>query len=97
MPVKKCLKCLRCGKDFDARFAKERLCQIPHPYDCVNTEWRGSKVSWDHCSRCGKDFHEEGHRKRGRDCGDVGDYCFEGEHTTDQRVVDREEETYGEL
>ena len=99
MPARKCEKCLRCGDEFDSRFKKERICRVPHPYSCVNTEWASSKVSWDHCTMCDKDFHKRGGNKRGWDDDekeDGEDYCFEGEHTTDQSVVDEEKEIYGD-
>mmetsp|Transcript_20682 Transcript_20682/g.44925 ORF Transcript_20682/g.44925 Transcript_20682/m.44925 type:complete len:304 (+) Transcript_20682:32-943(+) len=84
MPSRKEEQCGRCNKKYDPQIPADRICQIEHPYDKVNTEWDTSKKSWSHCRQCDKTFGLDGYHscgKRGRDDPEEeGDYCYEGQH-----------------
>ena len=84
MPTKRTVICGRCEKEYDPQVSGDNVCREEHPYDFVKTMWDGSKKSWSHCRRCGKDFGLDGFHswgKRGRnDPEEEGDYCFETTH-----------------
>lgn len=83
MPVPNTKNCVRCHKAYDERYASQRICRVRHPMDMVRTEWEGSKVSWNHCERCDKEFGPKAPY-------DEGEWCFEGEHTQDEELVQDE-------
>ena len=86
MPPKQTLRCLRCDQDYNPQF--DTACTIEHPYDCRVTRWDGSKISWSECMRCNSTFDLDGVHSWGRNAvGDDGEYCFEGQHTTDAKVM----------
>lgn len=86
MPAKQVLRCLRCDRDYDPHFGT--ACKIQHPADCCVTRWDGSKISWSECMRCNSTFDLDGVHSWGRNAvGDDGEYCFEGQHTTDAKVM----------
>jgi hypothetical protein len=90
MPTKIVRYCQRCEKEWDPQFPAQSRCRIEHPYDCVSTQWEGSKVSYSHCSECGEDFNGEGtsnvRRLRGIPSIHEKSWCFEGAH-----IAEREE------
>ena len=90
-PTPNVLRCLRCDESFDPAFAGRKSCKVQHPDACVHTDWESSKRSWDHCRRCDATFNLNGFHSWGRhNVSDDGEWCFEGEHTTDPRVVAEE-------
>lgn len=90
-PAPNVLHCLRCDEDFDPAFAGRNACKMLHPDDFVKTCWDGSKKSWRHCRRCDANFHLDGFHSCGKQSmSDDGEYCFQGEHTTDPTVVAEE-------
>ena len=91
MPTPSVQHCVRCDTDYDPQFASQRVCRVEHPHDACRTMWEGSKKSWQECSRCGKTFGCDGmHSWDRRAVEDQGEWCFEGEHTTDEAVVEDE-------
>lgn len=88
MPPKQAKHCARCKEDYGPQFVEDNVCRIYHPSEATRTMWDGSKKSWEHCERCGGNFDLDGFHSWGRnDVSDDGDYCFEGEHTSDQEEV----------
>ena len=91
MPKPSVMHCLRCDTDYDPRYCPKLACKVSHPEAAVSQNWDGSKKSWDECGRCGKTFNCDGmHGMDRRAVKDEGPWCFEGEHTTDQDVVEEE-------
>ena len=92
LPLKKLEHCLRCGKDWDARYPNEAICLMEHPPHQYTTEmWDTSKFSWTHCDRCGRDFDPQPHlnisrRLRGTFYRDAR-HCYRGKHTSHKTVV----------
>ena len=84
MPVRQVLHCLRCDEDYDPQFDTE--CRIEHPDS--RTRWDGSKISWEECYRCEATFNLNGvHSMSRNSVQDAGEYCFQGQHTTDPDVI----------
>lgn len=84
MPPKQTIRCGRCDQEYDPQIPSDRVCREEHPEDKCKMMWDGSKKSWEHCRRCGKDFrldgfHSWGKRKRD-DPEDEGPYCYETVH-----------------
>jgi hypothetical protein len=84
MPCQKSVVCGRCGEEYDPQIPSDSICREEHPPEKCRTMWDGSKKSWEHCRRCGKDFgldgfHSWGKRKRD-DPDDEGPYCYETTH-----------------
>ena len=83
------LRCLRCKEDYDPSFCGKNPCKVRHPF--TRTEWDTSKKSWEYCRRCGATFNLWGAHSGGkRGVRDDGEYCFEGDHTTDPVVFSEE-------
>lgn len=88
MPRPQTKHCVRCKEQYDDRNREQKVCRMEHPYEFQHTRWDGSKISWQHCYRCDGDFGVPGHYHRGPD--DVGEWCFQGEHTQDENLVKEE-------
>jgi len=84
MPAKTTTRCGRCKKEYDHNIPSDQICRIQHPCEKVDTEWNGSKKSWDHCRNCDKTFNLNGFHSWGRrgrnDPFDEGEYCYEDQH-----------------
>lgn len=90
VPVPQTKYCVRCKKNYDERYPDQKVCRLSHPYQFCNTEWDGSKISWQHCYRCDGDFGvPDYYRKKNGPYG-VGEWCFQGEHTQDEALVEEE-------
>lgn len=88
LPSKKTVVCGRCKQEYDPQIPSDNVCREDHPYERRKTMWDGSKKSWEHCRRCGKDFgldgfHSWGKRKRD-DPEDEGDCCYETTHVPEE-------------
>lgn len=91
VPVPQTKYCVRCKEHYDERFQEQKVCRMEHPYEHCSTEWDGSKISWQHCYRCDGDFGVPDSYQRRRNAPyDVGEWCFQGEHTQDESLVEKE-------
>lgn len=93
LPAKQVASCERCHQQYDPQYPSDCVCRIPHPSLFVRTRWNTSSMSWKHCLRCHADFQLQGIHvcssfRRKLHC--KGGYCFEGPHTGDPNVVQKE-------
>uniref|UniRef100_A0A7S2P2S8 Uncharacterized protein n=1 Tax=Leptocylindrus danicus TaxID=163516 RepID=A0A7S2P2S8_9STRA len=92
MPLPRMKFCVRCNENYDDQYKDQRVCRVMHPEHCTREKWDGSKKSWTECERCRKSFNCSGMHELDRNAiYDQGIWCFEGEHTDDQDLVDSEE------
>jgi hypothetical protein len=88
VPVPQTKYCVRCKKNYDGRYSEQKVCRLRHTHQLCHTEWDGSKVSWEHCYRCDGDFGiPDFYRKSPYD---VGEWCFQCEHTQDETLIEEE-------
>lgn len=85
MPCPIYKQCTRCNTTYDDQFPSQRTCCVKHPPRCVETiEGAKKGKTWEHCSRCDKNFNVVGCV---RAIKDGGEWCYSGEHTQDQDAV----------